>query len=129
MSIIIFALLVLGGLAWMGRLVLEIGAARRAGAPLVPLYRRFRRQMLILVLLLVLYVGGVWYEGMAAWLNYGPRHSVLHFLTMLVVLAWLIHTAGRDMQATAMEGLEERQRLTVAALEEIEAEVRERRKR
>lgn len=121
---LLIVLLLSGGI-FLAREILQIGEAQRAGADPIPHFRRFRRRVKGLFLLLVLFVLAFFYENFAAWGQFDARTSLIYFLGTLVVLIWLLLVATRDARAVALEAIEESRRLTDEAMKKAHQEFEE----
>ncbi len=123
MRIFLLAALVVVGAGLLGREVLAVGAARRAGEPMVPHYRRLRRRVLGIALLIVLYVIVGWYDVLADWGTFTVRDHLLYVGGVFILLIWTLITASRDLKETAHEALAERRRLAADSFQHIQDEI------
>lgn len=123
MKILLLAALVVVGAGLLGREVLALGAARRAGEAMLPHYRRFRRRVLGIALLLVLSVVVGWYDNLAEWGTFTLRDHLLYVGGVFILLIWTLITASRDLKETAHEALAERRRLAADSFQHIQDEI------
>lgn len=120
---LVFLILAAAAAAFLSREILEVGAVRRTGGPLLPALRRFRRRTKGVVLLLILYLQTAFFEEVARGLGFGHRAVLLYFGLALVLLVWVLILAGRDLRETVLTAASESSRLRQEAMARLDAEV------
>lgn len=109
---------------WLaGREFLVLGEVRRAGMADKMDYRRFRRRIKGVLLLVLLYALAAFYEDIARFGLFTLREAFLYSGIFVIVLFWLLIVTSRDIKATAYMALYERQRMTLESLSDIEKEI------
>lgn len=127
LKLTILALLLVLGIVFLGREVMEVGTRRRAGADERTIYRRFRRRTKGVILLVALYLMAAFFDQFFRATQATPRIIILYTGAAFVLLIWLLLLAGRDVRETALMAITERKRLTEDSFLRIDEAVRRRR--
>lgn len=122
---ILAAILLLGGAALLAREILALGEAKRRGAEMLPHYGRFRRRAKGLVVLGLLFVSAILFEPLSRAAAFDARLAFLYFLGAIVLLIWLLIITTRDMKATAIEAMAERQTMAADLVQEVMSRARD----
>lgn len=112
----------------IGRETLAVQAGLRTGEDHLLLFRRFRRRLKGVVLLIVLFLLATYLEPFTAAEWSGAREVLLYFGLCLIVLIWVLILATRDMRETAERALAQGQKLTTDSFEEIQQQIMIRRR-
>lgn len=110
----------------IGREVIAIGEARRAGHDVVPLYKRFRRRLKSVVLIWVLLALSLFFRNVADAPWFTPKVAILYVGLAIITLFWIMILAARDFKEAAHYAVAANQQITLETLGEIEQRIRER---
>lgn len=124
---IALTLLLLLGLALLGREILVVGQGRRSGEDPGRLYRRFRNRTKAYGLLMVIFLMAAFYEDLARAGHFRATEAIAYFGVAVILLFWFLIVLARDFRETAMAAMRQSEQLTVQSLKELEEEIRRKR--